>query len=133
MTENIETAPYKLYTCAYRAFDPEMGLPIQTSNGRPKYPLAYSLTWKIPEIMPNWNLVKQYGRLGPQGFNDAYMRDLDKVGAESFHQLFGQLAAKTGKSNLVIMCFEKHVADCHRGAFAEWWLRETGEEVPELR
>jgi hypothetical protein len=48
---------------------------------------------------------------------DTVLRDLGVVGAEH---------------DIVLLCFEKDRANCHRGLVAEWFLETKGIRVPEL-
>lgn len=33
---------------------------------------------------------------------------------------------------LILLCFERHPADCHRRRFAKWWELHAGEIIPEI-
>lgn len=124
----------KICTASYRAFIPEEGvLPVQTSNGRPKYPLHFPLEAKMPALYPDWNDVRRYKSLGPDGFERRYFAKLDAIGTAEIQRGFDELAKVTNSHTLVLLCFEKSRLDCHRGSFAKWWELRTGEEVEELR
>lgn len=122
---------YRLSTASYRRFKPEMGLPVQASNGAPKYPLSYEIGFNAKPIYPRWQLVK--ADLTEIGFRDAYWRDLDRIGVVKLSTMFANIAAVSDSTDLVLLCFEELTSGqfCHRRHFAQWWLENTGEEVPE--
>lgn len=129
---------FTLSTCGFRAFRPEMGVPVRTSNGKPRYHLNYPLMYKAECVFPRWALVKMSDM---SRFSQLYQEDLDKLDFQIFVDTFEAIAQHNAgaqsvldgmKPNLVLMCFEADVRQCHRGAFAQWWNAKTGMEVPEL-
>ena len=120
-----------LATCSYSQFTPDMGVPVQISNGRPKWALKYTLTEKDTQLYPAWSLVKNKS-LSVADFRTAYWAGLDTIGLEVIANGLQTIADRYEGHQLVLMCFEKRVEDCHRGDFAIWWLHNTGEAVPEL-
>lgn len=125
--------PFQLFTSHYKAFQPEWGTPVQISNGRPKYALPYPLIYSLPDLYPEWSLVKNFGKtVTLEQFRERYWAGLDALGAPAITQGLTYLAEKGGQSRLVLMCYERTPADCHRGDFAMWWERVTGTAVPEM-
>lgn len=122
---------YELFTTSYKKFNPSTGIPVQISNGRPKFSLGYDLTYKTPPLYPDWKLVKQKN-LPVDQFREAYWAGLDKLGVDFLHKMFQMIAADAGDERLVLMCFEANKKDCHRGDLAIWWCRKTGELIKEL-
>ena len=120
---------FELFTASYKTFHPSMGLPVQTSNGRPKYPLRYALQYRAPLVYPERRLMKLSAGTG---FRAQYQQMLDRHGLGNLQDLFSRIAEHSGESKLVLLCFEKDVRQCHRGDFADWWARKTGELVKEL-
>lgn len=131
MSEINEGFDFNLATTHYKQFMPEMGIPVQASNGRPKFKLHYTLEWKIPELYPSWSLVKNQS-LSVAEFREKYWAGLDRVGVQKLASIFSAVSQHLDNDTLVLMCFEKHPRDCHRGDFAMWWEDRTGIEVPEL-
>jgi len=120
----------RLATCSYKEFTPKMGVPVRTSLGRPRW-------WKTPipeaafvsEITPRgW-----YFHATEDDFLEAYTAQLDRYGPEAIQARFTAIAAEFGEP-LVLLCFEQLQtgAECHRTDFRLWWLRQTGQDIPEL-
>jgi hypothetical protein len=122
-----------------------MGVPIRVTIGRPPAWFRYEYeeviaTWEpsrtnlSPALTPR--LLAPPPRVfmleDEQEFRRAYEQHLNAVGAGRLRQVFERLAQKHGGRRLVLLCFESRVEDCHRGQFAEWWERQTGQAVPEL-
>lgn len=120
----------ELFTTSYRAFSPEWGLPVRTSNGHPKYGINYKLQYKAPLLYPEWAMVK--ADLPMEQFNRRYEELMDERGIDNIKDMFQALADHSGENRLVLMCFEKSPSHCHRRAFASWWMKRTGEPVLEL-
>lgn len=123
---------FTLWTANYWGFTPGDGLPIRTSHSRPYKPLSYKLEYKLPELFPASDLMKNYSAMGVQGFRERYWQDLDRLGADRLTAIFNELVRVSGETNLVLMCFEKSPNDCHRGDFAIWWRNNTGDTVKEV-
>lgn len=120
----------ELFSTYYRKFVPDMGEPVQISNGRPRFRTGYLLKYKIDLLCPRWSLVS--GNVPVDEFRRVYWSDLDKLGVEKIRAAFDTVADLSGQDKLVLMCFEKEVSDCHRGDFAMWWKQATGEKITEL-
>lgn len=103
---------------------------VRISLGKPKW-----LNAAVAEQMP------YIGELAPQGcfhlksdaaFRGCYLKRLSGYGAERIERRFLKLIELHGGLPLVLLCYEPHPSQCHRGDFAEWWHEQTGELVPEF-
>lgn len=124
---------FTLFTTSYSRFRPGMGEPVQASNGKPRWKLAYDLTYAIREAYPKWSLVKS--NLSEEEFTRRYHADLDKVGVDAISSRLRAIAVATGNERLVLLCFEELSKPnnwCHRRMFASWWEAQTGDAVREL-
>lgn len=118
----------QLATSCYARFQTVMGVPVAISIGQPKWPLRYRLEHKITNLMP-WGLL---GRDLPwPEFEAGYRERLDQIGTDRLRRQFDEIAAKHPDRPLVLLCWEKPGAPCHRAVFAEWWQERTGEGVEE--
>lgn len=121
---------YQLFTSSYGKFTSDLGTPIRTSKGGPKFKISYDLRWALMALAPDYRL---WGKnISNEKFQEGYWADLDKIGIDALDDVFTQLSEQTGEKRLVLLCFEKTQAQCHRGDFARWWERETGITVPEV-
>lgn len=120
----------RLATCSYSEFRPEMGTAVRVSLGRPRWwttPMPEAAF--VPEITP-----KRWYLHAPQDeYLTAYDAQLSRYGPETIQARFDAIAAQFGDP-LVLLCFEnlQTGAQCHRTDFRLWWLRQTGQDVPEL-
>ena len=99
-------------------------------RGIPRYKLKYKLAGNILDIAPPRALVNVYDR---DLFTSPYMEHLDRVGIDLITQKLEKFTAM-GK-DVVLCCYEdvrKPNEWCHRLVFAEWWLKQTGQTIPEL-
>ena len=104
---------------------------VRISLGTPKWPIGYNLDAEMKDLMP-------FGLLGKfewyEDFERAYFERLDQKGVQ---RILSQLQRfeRLGK-DVVLLCYEdirKGPDDwCHRRTFADWWLKNTGEAIPEL-
>src|SRR5262249_45679746 len=81
--------------------------------------------------------LKPYGLLQIEDdaeFRVRYRASLDRIGVQKLSAIFSGIAGKYGGQRLCLLCFEtvEHGRSCHRRDFAQWWLEQTGVEVPEL-
>jgi hypothetical protein len=107
-----------------------MGVPVQTSLGRPKYPLGYELVEEVHALKP-WGLL---GTPEPE-FTRKYRVRLDKVGVSKLQRVFHAVSRKHDGARLVLLCHEDVLGrrqSCHRSTFAAWYAEQTGHAVPEL-
>lgn len=123
-----------LATCNYHAFRSDMGIPVRTSNGLPKY-------WPHNGILPHWEAVtpNRPFNLPFEPFRKNYRAKLSGSGLASLRadmETIYEAAKGDWPSNrLVLLCFEnisKPDNWCHRTMFREWWQEQTGETIPEL-
>jgi hypothetical protein len=133
----------ELATARYADFILPMGVPVQTSIGRPKFPIRYDLTEEAKRLMP-WGLVGK--GMSDVDFTDHYRARLEKAGPDALRRLFYGISGRHGGARVVLLCFESVHADlaitrtqrggigqfCHRRVFAAWWEERTGHHVPEL-
>ena len=75
-----------------------------------------------------WGLMK----IPDEEFVPRYRARLERDGAGAIQARFDKLH-ELYRRPLMLLCFEKDVAvePCHRRAFADWWLEQTGQLVPE--
>jgi hypothetical protein len=121
----------ELFTLNYPRFQPDMGVPVRTSNGFPRY-VRYPLTASMPGIMPERHTIKWTDR---ERFWTHYSRKLNSIGVDDLRGAFQTIADTFGDHRLVLMCYEDISTPgkwCHRQMFAQWWIAMTGEPVIEL-
>lgn len=120
----------QLATCTYQEFTPDMGMPVRTTVGYPRFKLAYTIAGHAHLITPaKWMLT-----LGYDAFAEAYRNRLDDAGVDAIRTQLEQIPAGAGQ-RLVLLCFDRLDRPgvwCHRTLFATWWQEHTGEQVPEL-
>ena len=116
-------------TGRYATFEPPMGVPVQTSLGRPKFPLRYELREEVSELMPRGLFGKG---LSEAEFTARYRERLAKVGVDRLRRQFDAISRRHGGARLVCLCFEPVGQFCHRRVFAEWLQERTGQVVPEV-
>lgn len=124
---------HRLFTWSWRAaldYDGDDIVLVRISVGKPK--------WLHPAVASAFPYIAE---LAPQGcfhlkaddaFRGCYLKRLADFGAERIERRFQTLRDRTGGLPLVLLCYENHPSQCHRGDFAEWWLKQTGELVPEF-
>ena len=104
---------------------------VRISLGTPKWPIGYNLDAEMKDLMP-FGLLGKFERY--EDFERAYFERLDQKGVQ---RIFSQLQRfeRLGK-DVVLLCYEdirKGPDDwCHRRTFADLWLKNTGEALPEL-
>lgn len=124
----------RLFTSNYQQFRPEMGVPVQASNGYPRWGLKYPLTQKARETYPPRPIMN----LPDLQFEQKYAEHLDSIGVDRLRKVFEGIARSEGEDRLVLLCFErfddpkKPHNPCHRTSFAAWWEAQTGEKVREI-
>ena len=119
-----------LATSSYAAFNPRRGVPVQTSIGRPRFPLDYELREQISELMPS-GLLKVSD---DATFTRLYRERLDALDFQALLAQFDAISKRNDHKRLVLLCFEDvHAGEfCHRRVFAEWYKDRAGRLVPEL-
>jgi hypothetical protein len=104
---------------------------VRISLGTPKWPICYNLDAEMKDLMP-FGLLNKFERY--EDFERAYFDRLNQKGVQ---RILSQLQhfERLGK-DVVLLCYEdirKGPDDwCHRRTFADWWLKNTGEAIPEL-
>jgi hypothetical protein len=105
---------------------------VATSIGKPKFDPGF--TWE------ELNALAPFGcfHLDGEAFDRAYVKRLEKYGAEEIGRRLSSISARHGGKDLVLLCYEAvppgfgGEALCHRRVFARWWLEQTGEVIEEL-
>lgn len=118
----------RLATCSYAEYRPDMGVPVRISLGRPKF-MSIPSNAVCPELQPRgW-----YFHASDDDFLAAYDAQLSRYGTERLQDRFDAIAAEFGQP-LVLLCFESLASGewCHRTHFRQFWLRQTGQDIPEL-
>nr|DAX35169.1 MAG TPA: protein of unknown function DUF488 [Bacteriophage sp.] len=98
----------------------------------PRFPLKYTLAGNIMDIAPPRSLFKENNQ---QRFAEPYCRNLDRIG---FAAIDAQICHYLAQGKDVVLCCYEDVRKgphnwCHRIVFADWWLRQTGERIEELK
>lgn len=126
----------RLATCTYQEFTPDMGTPVRSTAGFPRFPLTYQLGGHARLITPTRDLLKINVQ---DAYEWGYRRLLNGHGFQRIEQELTAIAgANDLGSPLVLLCFDRldrlTPPDdwCHRLHFAKWWTEQTGDEVPEL-
>jgi hypothetical protein len=119
-----------LYTCSWRAWRPELGQPVRTSLGKPKWLLPEAASWPLAwEITPRG----EYFHASSEAFTAAYLAQLERYGARRIARRLADIAREAGAETLLLCCFEADPEQCHRGTFSAWWLLATGEPITEVQ
>lgn len=131
-------------TCSFYEFRPEMGVPVRSSRGYPRFALKYPLIHAMPSTFPNQAWLRGVGK---DEFYELYAEKIRNVGAEALRaqaekirwdEAHAQRDDRLKDMPVVLLCFErwdnpkKQPEYCHRHAFAAAWTELTGEEVPEF-
>ncbi|MFD4315021.1 hypothetical protein [Streptomyces sp. NPDC058548] len=127
----------RIATCTFQEFTTDMGTPVRTTAGHPRFALRYKLGGHARLVTPAWELVQQARKgLAEDGYQFQYRRQLTAAGIDAIR---AELTAIAGANDLdapvVLLCFDKlGVAGnwCHRTHFRKFWTEMTGEDVPEL-
>lgn len=104
---------------------------VRISIGKPK--------WIAPAdaaAMPFVSELAPYGAFHIEDdaeFERVYRERLETKGVELIEQRVRAVGAEYPGLPIVLCCFERDPAACHRSSFARWWFERTGEEVPEYR
>ena len=123
----------RIFTWAYRealAGDDELVV-VRISIGKPKW-----LAPATADAMPFVSELAPYGTFhieDAEAFERAYRERLDRKGVDRIEGRFQAIMRQRPGVPLVVCCFERDPAVCHRSSFARWWLERTGEVIPEYR
>jgi len=120
----------ELATCSWRKFHPAMGVPVRITLGKPPRWFAHPHE-EIRQLAPPRKVLR-IADSDWEEFRRKYRHHLYRMTPERLQRIFDEISEKHGGRRLVLLCFEGRVEDCHRGEFASWWQRQTGEQVPEL-
>ena len=87
--------------------------------------------------MPFIGALALYGLFGrdlpPDEFAAGYRQRLERYGVEGIRARLDRVAGEFPGQVLLLCCFERDPADCHRGLFAAWWQEQTGEAIREWK
>jgi hypothetical protein len=131
----IDSSHLRLYTCAFRDWQPEMGVLVRTSVSHPR-------GWKGPPMCAS-KVLTPLGIFGVhteyEPYREAYRRRLDKYGIEGVLQELETIAYtkcldsdEPCRLNLACFC-DLEKSWCHRRLASEWLEEHTGIAVPEAR
>ena len=119
-----------LHTCSYRAWRPELGQPVRTSLGKPKWLLPGAASWPLLwEATPRGH----YFGAPAEAFEDAYLDQLTRYGILRIAKRLAVITRQTGAETLLLCCFEADREQCHRSLFSAFWLEATGERIEEIQ
>ena len=106
----------ELRTSYYARWRPEHGVAVRTSVGTPR-------GWTGP--LEHIRRITPYGAFGHDDWRERYEARLDRIDAAELAQRFADVSTRHDGRPLVLLCFEKDPADCHRSVLAAW-LAEHG-------
>lgn len=69
--------------------------------------------------------------LTDEEFRRRYIERLDRYGVDGIRARIERVAADHPDQVLLLCCFERDRADCHRGDLANWWFERTGQQIQE--
>ena len=114
-----------LCTSYYAGYRPEYGVAVRTSVGSPRW-------WEGD--LEHIRRISPYGVFGEaEGaeYERRYIERLDQIDLESLAQRFAEISARHDSRPLVLLCFERDPADCHRSMLARWLEARGFGPVPE--
>jgi hypothetical protein len=121
-------------TASYRTWRPGAGSPVVASLTTPRWRPEAASWPRCWALCPRW----AWFHAPADEFDRQYLAQLERYGVERIHAELARIAAEAYEApseRLVLCCFEPPEAaetGCHRRTFAAWWMRETGEKIPEL-
>jgi uncharacterized protein YeaO (DUF488 family) len=132
--DKLATPP--LATCSYFEYTRPMGTPVRITRMAPRGVALPNPRWTERTSWPSATILAPGAAYFHKGltaaeFADRYLDDLNSIGAERIAKALRGVP-DDGTGQLVLLCFEKDPAGCHRRVFAEWWADLTGQQVPEL-
>jgi len=118
-------------TSSYRQFRPSMGQPVAISLTRPAWH-PQAADWPgLAMLTPRWS----YFRADPEQFRESYLAQLARYGVTEITGRLEEIGQEFGADRVVLICHESKepvtAATCHRRIFAEWWLSNAGNDIPE--
>lgn len=105
---------------------------VRISMGYPKWNVGYEIAGEIKELMP-------FGLFGIEDKDEFKRRYFEKLNKPSMFEKVSKQLKKFQESgkDVVLLCYEDIRKGpnnwCHRTMFADWWLEQTGEKIPELK
>ena len=106
-------------------------VPVGITIGKPKWDAQYRNGERpvyLRELAP-WGLLQVDD---DEEFTSKYLERLDRIGADVLAERFAAVSDAHDRRGLALLCFERAGDPCHRRTFATWWVRQTGQPVPEL-
>jgi hypothetical protein len=132
------SGPLGLATCSYSEFRSDMGVPIRFTAGYPRFlKLDYRIAGHAKLVTPTRATLALGADKG--AYTVAYLRQLEEAGIDAIRDEIRRIT--DGRGRAVLLCFERlNETDrttrqpkwCHRTIFANWVMRQAGEDVPEL-
>lgn len=125
----------EIATCSYGEYKPEMGMPVRTSVGFPKWFSHPSMAWE--NTYPEYHWLK----LPYDDYHARYLRKLDNIGTATLRgdlEFMAETYAKIHRivpDRAVLLCFEKLSKDgawCHRTMLSAYLEEHLGLTVVEL-
>ena len=122
-----------IYTSYYgsKLIDPKNQYLVKISNSAPA---AIQINDDLKEAIPSWNnLVRPYkaGQIGDDEYTQGYLTQLNNKESNLLRSL-EQIRQNAGNKDLILLCYEKPGAFCHRHILARWLSTRLNEEVTEL-
>jgi hypothetical protein len=118
----------QLLTACYSTWRPEHGQPVVISLMTPKW-MPEAATWpQCHLVMPRWS----YFKAEPDEWDRQYFAQLDRFGPEKIARVLERIAREHQADRLVLLCWERPGARCHRRLLADWLLAKTGELAEEI-
>ena len=114
-------------TSSYRLWRPDLGVPVRTSVGPPRFMQAPVVEW--PTVYPPWALVR--AGLPEADYRRRYRHQLHRLTPKILHELEER---QEGYCAPLVLCCHCNLAKgwCHRRMLAEWISQKLGVEVPEV-
>ena len=101
---------------------------VSISRGQPSWPLGFRYR-RAMLLAPS---RETFALESDEDFEAAYVAELEAAGVAKIGDLLRRFSEEAGGKPLVLLCYEKNRADCHRSMFARWWEGKTGQAVEEL-
>lgn len=120
----------KVYTFYYskaKYLDPNKYCFVQVSVSKPDW-FKHDTTL-LESVCPNWDIVNMYkeGLLSQDDYRVIYNEQLSKLDKSALLSQLEELCDKSGKDNIVLLCWEKSQDFCHRHLLIEWLIGTTNE------
>lgn len=104
---------------------------VRTTRGVPRFPLPYTLEATFSEMQP----PREIFAAELHEFKPAYEAHLDRVGVGAITTRMGQLTQQAQGRRVVLLCYcdLEEAQFCHRTLFRNWFLKRTGQLLPETQ